>query len=473
MASIAISTTSIVSVSTVFLFAATAAYFLRILQPPTRKTSFIVGQLVITVAFFLLCVIFALTLITSHLIAGGLMSDELQKLRYIIEAITSAQTVTTKFSFALSLLAFSEISQILQYRRISRYVVVFQGLYVLTIIPHVVQCIPVSTIWNPLAGGSDARCQDPRVAGYVHASLELVDDLMLLSLPIPVVLALPRKHHRYGAVFLFFLGFCVLFADLLMLVYLSEDGRMVNSSVAQVGPQRVILNFVAHHLKSYLSFVIACMLNVRLTLRHLLNYQDSSKDQQTMMAEPKALALSECQKVASIVYGASEVEHDITSEPEEITVSHCGTIEPFIVNKEDKIVSEYSSIDFGTPVDMSPSPICSPRVSLALPNHSEEAMAGIMFDMIEQLSQVSTPRGTWDKLGPQSDVDITLPLQKIDRYRTQSWSDTHVSQGLPAKALSSSRRSPLAIDGREILQEDYFDRRRRSEPIWRSAVRIQ
>ncbi|CCG81424.1 protein of unknown function [Taphrina deformans PYCC 5710] len=463
----AVSTAVIVGVSTAFFFAATTAYLLRILQPSNRKLSFVIGQAVITVAFVLLCAIYALTIRLSE-VSGGLMAtEELDRLPYLLDAITNAQIVTTKFSFALSLQSFSGLSKSLRYRRIIKYVVIFQGVYALTILPHDLLCLPISAIWKEVLDGTHAHCQNFRVSYYTFGTFELVDDLVLLLLPIPVILTLPGKHHRYGAVSLFFLGACVLFADILKLIYIPRYGHQSNSDATPLNSKTLVWSFVASHLKSYLSLIVACLPSVRVTLDHLFRRQKPAIGDQNVPGSSRTDVPRppESSKTDDILYETSVIELHVTRDlPQKQTASFQQLGAPWDSEKDD-VVPRQGSLPNSSSLSLSKSE-SDPNRDNSTVNLPEDAMAGIMADMNHQFSRKSASQANWEELYPPTEVEIKPFLEQFDGRHGRPLEHNAARQS-SLLSPTFSRASSHEVVGRSTLQKDYYDsvceQRRQSE----------
>lgn len=76
---------------------------------------------------------------------------------------------------------------------------------VCTMFGSIFGCTPIAFFWDKTF--KDGHCMDLNVFWYVHAAFNIVSDLVIIILPIPVLipLSLPRRQ-KYALILIFILG---------------------------------------------------------------------------------------------------------------------------------------------------------------------------------------------------------------------------------------------------------------------------
>ncbi|SPO04190.1 related to integral membrane protein [Cephalotrichum gorgonifer] len=129
-------------------------------------------------------------------------------------------------------LCIAKISILLQYRRIftgtiihqiTTYAIGFLCAWTVTIAFLLsLICIPVAAFWDSSVKG---RCLNSLTVWYVMASFNLVTDILLFIMPMPMIrsLQLPRKQ-KYTLVIVFSLGLCTCIISIIRLRTLADAG---------------------------------------------------------------------------------------------------------------------------------------------------------------------------------------------------------------------------------------------------------
>lgn len=126
--------------------------------------------------------------------------EKLIKLFYAVQQIYILIQVFAKISI---LLFFSRIFPAKWFQLTVRYFIMFLLLHGLIFLLTIVfQCTPISSIWD--RSNSDRKCLDVTAIGYAGAVFSIVEDLVVMVLPIPELYKLQLNIHKKIALGLMF-----------------------------------------------------------------------------------------------------------------------------------------------------------------------------------------------------------------------------------------------------------------------------
>ena len=162
------------------------------------------------------------------------------KLRYVLEIIYDVLVGAIKSSILLFYARVFPRGATLYLWRIFLYIilVVIVSVYLSATVVAVFQCIPISYTWDKRTPG---RCLDLILLYYLGAANNIVTDLMILVLPMPVVwnLQMPRSK-KYAVTGVFLMGGLLVSLNYLRLRHLLIEDSVCLASIIRVSYIREI-----------------------------------------------------------------------------------------------------------------------------------------------------------------------------------------------------------------------------------------
>lgn len=255
----------------------TVLYILRILHPQLyRHRHTLYEQAIITLAYCLTVALFTFSILIYRAVRKFEVDGtthtkmELMKALYHYDTINQAQGIMTMLSVAVTFQSFSKITTGRVYGWLLRALLVLQCLFVVTIIPLAIPCLPAWHWWT--LAEKDLRCFNLGAAKVTLSVICLLNDLLFCIIPIPVVRCLTTRLAKFAAYVLLVIGFVVVAADSLAIVlsvrfwFTSGASDFRNSQETT----RYAKIFFRAFFRAYVSFVVACAPQARSTIAYWL-----------------------------------------------------------------------------------------------------------------------------------------------------------------------------------------------------------
>lgn len=451
---------ALIVLSTVLLVICTTLFILRLFHQRRRHTKVLKDDIVICIAFLLLCLEYGFT-VQAVIVGFGaplqrdahLSAEDTKSLAIALSygfAAGNAQLFITRLSIAITCYNFSHVSETLQYRLLAKFVLYLQCLLLVLTVPPMIPCVPISALWTH---PGLQYCQDFKALVFSLSGISLADDFLLVIAPFPILLEISGsstrfRHLRSALWFLFFLGLVVITSDCVQLIF--SRGYMFsqasNPTDAYEKKLQASLWFI---FRNDIVFVVACLPQARATISHAWhNYlSTSAENQEAVHDTEKRLPhkrKEELDKFFSSFTNGDRRQLSIASENSSRTASSFQVNQPTTENVKSSsttpvyLPAQDLNRDHGLPAWLSSFPRIADDAEHGLTDESRQDLT-----LLRQRVQVKE----WEQIYPSEDVQIKDFCEQFEVIDTIPFSTSSVKQASKVRVL----------DGRSTLQKQYFD----------------